>query len=169
MASRLLSELQAHPVGAAQKANAMPTARLQTASTLLIALLFVTSAPSRSAHCRADELTCRCRDAVCSCVRASTSNGWQVVESRSFRIHHVGQSAVAERLAPLCERTRQSLRERWLGETNKTAWSLKCDLFLYPSGKEFQRLTSFPADTWGFADLEIGDKRVWMRDRKSVV
>ena len=163
MASRLLSELQAHRVGVAQKANAMPTARLQTASALMIALLFVTSAPSRSAHCRADELTCRCRDAVCSCVRASTSNGWQVVESRSFRIHHVGQSAVAERLAPLCERTRQSLRERWLGETRNTAWSLKCDLFLYPSGNEFQRLTRFPADTWGFADLEVGDKRVWMR------
>lgn len=163
MASRLLSALQAHRVGVAQKANAMPTARLQTASALMIALLFVTGTPSRSADCRADELACRCRDAVCCCVRKSATNGWQVVESRSFRIHHVGQPAVAERLAPLCERTRQSLRERWLGETNTTAWSLKCDLFLYPSGKEFQRLTRFPDDTWGFADLEIGNQRVSMR------
>lgn len=113
--------------------------------------------------CRAEEWNCRCRDSVCRCVRTSNVNGWQVVESRSFRIHHVGQPTVAERLAPVCERTRQSLRARWLGETNNSAWSLKCDLFLYPSGKEFQRLTRFSAETWGFADLEVGDRKVWMR------
>ena len=116
-----------------------------------------------SIDCRAEEWNCRCRDSVCRCVRTSNANGWQVVESRSFRIHHVGQPTVAERLVPVCERTRQSLRERWLGETSKSAWSLKCDLFLYPTDKEFQRLTRFPADTRGFADLEVGDRKVWMR------
>lgn len=70
---------------------------------------------------------------------------------------------MAERLAPICERTRQQLRERWLGVTSNSAWTLKCDLFLYPSSKEFQRLTRFPAETWGFADLEVGDRKVWMR------
>ena len=45
----------------------------------------------------------------------------------------------------------------------KADWTPKCDLFLYPSGAEFQRLTRFPMETWGFADLEIGDGKVWLR------
>ena len=141
----------------------MTTARFQIGFSALIAAIALVGFPWHSIDCRAGELTCRCKDSVCCCVRTSNANGWQVVESRSFRIHHVGQPTVAERLVPVCERTRQSLRERWLGETSNIAWTLKCDLFLYPSGKEFQRLTRFPAETWGFADLEVGDKKVWLR------
>ena len=146
-----------------RKQKSMANARFQIVYSLLIAAVALVGFPWQSTDCRAEELTCRCKDSVCCCVRAANANGWQVVESRSFRIHHVGQPNVAERLAPLCEQTRQSLRERWLGETSNSAWSLKCDLFLYPSGKEFQRLTRFPAETWGFADLEVGDRKVWMR------
>ena len=129
----------------------------------LIALVMVCEFASLNGHLRADDLACGCRVGACGCVRRSETNGWKIIESKSFRIHHVGSSAVAERLAPLCERTRQSLRARWLSDTKPTDWSPKCDLFLYPSASEFQRLTRFPADTWGFADLEIGDKKVWLR------
>lgn len=141
----------------------MTTARLQSRFPWLIGLLVLVGLLGHWANCRAGELACHCRDAVCCCIRTSHANGWQVVESRSFRIHHVAHPAVAERLAPICERTRQQLRERWLGESSHSAWSLKCDVFLYPSGKEFQRLTRFPAETWGFADLEVGQRRVSMR------
>ncbi len=130
---------------------------------LSAAVLILCSFVSSRIELRADDLACGCRNGVCGCVRRTEVTGWKVIESRSFRIHHVGSSAVAERLAPLCERTRQSLRERWLSDMKPTDWSPKCDLFLYPSGAEFQRLTRFPADTWGFADLEIGDKKVWLR------
>lgn len=163
LASTLLSRSQPAGVGEAEKAQSMTTARFQTGFSVSIAAVVLMACLWHTIDCRAEEWNCRCRDSVCRCVRTSNVNGWQVVESRSFRIHHVGQPTVAERLAPVCERTRQSLRARWLGETNNSAWSLKCDLFLYPSGKEFQRLTRFSAETWGFADLEVGDRKVWMR------
>lgn len=163
LASLLLSRTQPAEIGEAEKAQSMTTARFQTGFSVLIAVVVFMGCFWYSIDCRAEEWNCRCRDSVCRCVRTSNANGWQVVESRSFRIHHVGQPIVAERLAPVCERTRQSLRERWLGETSNSAWSLKCDLFLYPSGQEFQRLTRFPAETWGFADLEVGDRKVWTR------
>ncbi len=129
----------------------------------LIALVMVGEFCLLNGNLRANELACGCRAGACGCVRRSETNGWKVIESKSFRIHHVGASTTAERLAPLCERTRQSLRERWLGETQPTDWSPKCDLFLYPSGAAFQRLTRVPAETWGLADLEVGDKKVWLR------
>ncbi len=128
-------------------------------ATLLILCGFL----SFSADLRGDELACGCREGVCGCVRRAELKGWQIVESKSFRIHHVGQSSVAERLAPLCEQTRLSLQRRWLDGTAKSDWSPQCDLFLYPSGAEFQRQTRFPMETWGFADLEIGDGNVWLR------
>ena len=130
---------------------------------LFASLIVVVGFSSVGSELRADQLPCGCRAGQCRCTRSVKPHSWQVIESRSFRVHHVGQLAVAERLSPLCEKSRQSLQERWLGDAAKESWSPKCDLFLYPSGAEFQRLTRFPADTWGFADLEIGQGQVWMR------
>lgn len=112
---------------------------------------------------RAGDLVSGCRPGECDCVRRTTLNGWKVIESHSFRIHHVGASAVPERLLTVCEKTRCSLRARWLNDNGGADWSPKCDVFLYPSGSEFQRLTRFPAEMWGAADLEIGNGRVWQR------
>ncbi len=106
---------------------------------------------------------CNCRDKLCRCVRRTTSNGWKVLESKSFRVHYVGSSTVAERIAALCEQSRQALRERWLGTTTTSEWTPKCDVFLYPNGAEFQRLTRWPAEMWGVADLQVGDGKVWLR------
>ena len=130
-------------------------------TTLLVLCGFL----SFIADVRGEDLACGCRAGAGAggCVRRTELKSWQIVESQSFRIHHVGQLSVAERLAPLCEQTRLSLQKRWLADTTKADWTPKCDLFLYPSGAEFQRLTRFPMETWGFADLEIGDGKVWLR------
>jgi hypothetical protein len=116
-----------------------------------------------SAKLLANELACGCQDGACACLRRSESNGWKVIESASFRIHHIGDAVTAERLAKVCERLRQSLRERWIGDTANIRWTPKCDLILYPTANDFQRLTRQPAERLGFADLEIGDGQVWMR------
>ena len=47
--------------------------------------------------------------------------------------------------------------------TEPATWSVKCDVFLYPTPAEYQQKTRFAADSWGFADLEIGEGKVWMR------
>ena len=96
-------------------------------------------------------------------LRHSQANGWHVAESRSFRVHHHSQSELVARLAVLCEESRTAIRQRWLSTQNPVLWSIKCDVFLYPTPTEFQQKTRYPADSWGFADLEIGNGQVYMR------
>lgn len=130
---------------------------------LLIAFVSVFEFVSLSTDVRAAELACGCHAGVCVCVRRFESNGWKGFESPSFRIHYVGASTTAEPLALACERKRKSLRERWLDDRTTAGWTPKCDVFLYPTANEFQRLTRRPAAMRGFADLEIGEGRVWTR------
>lgn len=96
-------------------------------------------------------------------LRHSQANGWHVAESRNFRFHHHNQSPLVGRLAVLCEESRTAIRRRWLNAQTPSTWSIKCDVFLYPTPAEFQQKTRYPADSWGFADLEIGKGQVWMR------
>jgi hypothetical protein len=85
-----------------------------------------------------------------------------VLESKRFRIHFVGDSKKVEPLVPVCERCCHRLQERWLPRVSAD-WTPKCDVYLYPTGREFERLTHVTADAWGFTDLAVGDGRVWER------
>ncbi|MDB5337139.1 MAG: hypothetical protein JWN70_2758 [Planctomycetaceae bacterium] len=96
-------------------------------------------------------------------LRHTQANGWHIAESRNFRFHHHSQSNLVARLAVLCEDSRTAIRQRWLSAYGTANWSIKCDVFLYPTPTEYQQKTRFPADSWGFADLEIGEGKVWMR------
>lgn len=96
-------------------------------------------------------------------LRHWASGGWQVAESENFRFFHRNQSAVVSRLSTLCETSRTAVSNRWLGKAKPAAWSVKCDVYLYPSGNEYQQRTRYPADSWGFANLEIGQGQVWVR------
>lgn len=93
----------------------------------------------------------------------SQVSGWHVAESANFRFYHHSQPEVAVRLAAVCEKSRHAIRQRWLGNNGQSAWTIKCDVYLYPTRQEFERKTRYPADSWGFADLEIGQGQVWMR------
>lgn len=101
---------------------------------------------------------------ACTCpVRHSVVAGWHVTESENFRLHHRNQTDLAIRLAALCEKSRLAIRQRWLAQFGQQTWTIKCDVYLYPTKEEFQQRTRYPADSWGFADLEIGQGQVWMR------
>lgn len=95
-------------------------------------------------------------------LRHWTSGEWHVAESENFRFFHRHQSALVGRLSTLVESSRTAVSKRWLGMSSP-AWSVKCDVYLYPSGNEFQQRTRYPADSWGFANLEIGQGQVWVR------
>lgn len=96
-------------------------------------------------------------------LRHFQANGWHVAESRNFRFHHHNQSNLVARLATQCEVSRDAIRRRWSASSTPANWSIKCDVFLYPTTAEYQQKTRFPADSWGLADLEIGNGQVWMR------
>jgi hypothetical protein len=88
--------------------------------------------------------------------------GWKALESNRFLIHYSGSSDTAVSLVPLCEETCESLRKRWIAD-RQTNWSCKCELYLYPTPRQFERGAHAPAEMWGVADLEIGQGRVWKR------
>jgi hypothetical protein len=90
------------------------------------------------------------------------SNGWKALESNRFRIHYSGSQESVAPLVAFCEETCEALRERWIGE-KKASWSCKCDIFLYPTARQFERGARAPAEMWGVADLEIGQGQVFKR------
>ena len=96
-------------------------------------------------------------------LRHSQTAAWHVAESDNFRFFHHSQPEIVQRIATLCEESRRTIRKRWLPDQGLQNWTIKCDVYLYPTAQEFQQKTRFPADSWGFADMEIGQGRVWMR------
>jgi hypothetical protein len=111
----------------------------------------------------AEQATRHCQAEVCCCSKSYTLGGWQVIESGNFRVFHIGQANVANKLVVDCEQQRWTLQKRWLNTARQLAWTPKCDVYCYPSGKEYSRLTKYPAESWGHVDLEIGEGRVWRR------
>jgi hypothetical protein len=99
---------------------------------------------------------------VCCCYKEVKSNGWKALESNRFRIHYSGPVEAVTPLVTFCEETCESLRSRWIADRRDT-WSCKCDIFLYPTPRLFERGARAPAQMWGVADLEIGQGRVWKR------
>jgi hypothetical protein len=105
----------------------------------------------------------RCKDEVCCCTHLAKSGGWKVLESQNFRVHFVGDAEVAESIVPLCENSCHRVRQQWLAAKVQAEWSPKCDVYLYRSGREFEKYAQAPAEVWGFADLAVGDGKVWSR------
>ncbi len=108
------------------------------------------------------EETCPVGNRVCSCFKEVKHQGWKALESRRFRIHYSGRQEATAPLVSFCEETCESLRARWIADCRPT-WSCKCDIYLYPTTKSFERGAKAPAEMWGVADLEIGQGRVWKR------
>ncbi|QDT57330.1 hypothetical protein Pan44_53980 [Caulifigura coniformis] len=111
---------------------------------------------------RAADHVCPAGNKTCCCYRPVRHQGWAALESNRFRIHYTGPQERAVPLVTFCEETCESLRSRWIDDRRET-WSCKCDIYLYPTARTFERGARAPAEMWGVADLEIGEGRVWKR------
>jgi hypothetical protein len=114
-----------------------------------------------------------------SCYGRYESGGWQVYETRNFRLHFVGREPQLAAMAKTCEQTRASLRRIWLAADNSASkprsrvglvsaesdepWSPKCDVYLYSDPKHYARCAGTPAETRGTSNLQIGQGKVWTR------
>jgi hypothetical protein len=99
----------------------------------------------------------------CACVGRYESGGWQVYETKNFRLHFVGREPQLAAMAKTCEQTRASLRRIWLAAANDETWSPKCDVYFYSDPKHYARCAGLPAETRGTSNLQIGHGRVWTR------
>jgi hypothetical protein len=123
---------------------------------LLAALSFTTLTANAADH------VCPRTGGVCCCCKDVKSHGWKALESNRFRIHYSGSREAVVPLVAFCEETCETLRNRWIADRRET-WSCKCDVFLYPTPRHFERGARVPAEMWGVADLEIGHGKVWKR------
>jgi hypothetical protein len=103
------------------------------------------------------------RTTAADVLRHSHSQGWFVTDSVNFRFYHQNQTLLVTRLAKLCEESRLAIHKRWLRSVAQKPWEIKCDVYLYPTPAEYQQRTLYLAESWGFADLEIGQGKVWTR------
>ncbi len=110
----------------------------------------------------AAEHRCPQGQSVCCCFRDLRHAGWKALESRRFRIHFSGDREAAVALVTVCEETCEELRDRWIAGPHSD-WSCKCDVYLYPDARSFERGARAPAEIWGVTDLEIGNGNVWLR------
>jgi hypothetical protein len=93
---------------------------------------------------------------------AKTATQWQVVETPNFRVHH-RDSRLAEAAAQAAEAVRAAQSTRWESTAAHRQWMPPCDLYLYPSGKEFARETNQPEESPGFSTMMCKGSQVVAR------
>ncbi len=82
------------------------------------------------------------------------ADGWEVVETASFRVRHRGLRPQAEALARAAEAKREELFARWSGPPGG-AWEPKCEVVLHPTADAFARATGQPAAATGRATVKL--------------
>jgi hypothetical protein len=92
----------------------------------------------------------------------SASLAWQVRETKNFRIYHT-DPALGEKAAEAAEAVRNQQAKRWGSAAVRTAWSPRCDIYLYPSAADFAQLTGQPESSPGFSTMGINANRVISR------
>jgi len=81
------------------------------------------------------------------------AQGWQVAETANFRIHHQQARDLVETVARAAEGTRLDMFRKWF-ERAGPDWNPKCDIYLYASGKDYNRATGENPLTPGHANIQ---------------
>jgi hypothetical protein len=88
----------------------------------------------------------------------AAADGWETVETASFRVRHRGQRAQAEALARAAEAKREEVFTRWSGPPGG-AWEPKCEVVLHPTADAFAGATRQPARSTGRATVKLNGGR----------
>ena len=86
------------------------------------------------------------------------ADGWEAVETASFRVRHRGQRAQAEALARAAEAKREEVFARWSGPPGG-AWEPKCEVVLHQTVDAFAAATRQPARATGRATVKLNGGR----------
>jgi tetratricopeptide (TPR) repeat protein len=79
--------------------------------------------------------------------------GWQVAETKHFRIFHRQDNEKAERLAMIAEETRATMYRKWF-DADEVEWQPQCEVILHPSGTSYTQMTGVPANSPGHSRVE---------------
>jgi hypothetical protein len=84
---------------------------------------------------------------------------WQVHETANFRIFHC-DTRLAESAGEAAETVRTDQSKRWGSPAAQRPWTPRCEIYLYPTGKEFAQATGQPETAPGFSTMFTSGNRV---------
>jgi len=87
---------------------------------------------------------------------------WHVRETANFRIYHT-DPVQAEQAAQAAEAVRTQQARRWGSSAARAPWSPRCDIYLYPTPKDFAQLTGQPETSPGFSTMGVNGNRIVAR------
>lgn len=87
---------------------------------------------------------------------------WHVLETANFRIYHT-DAVLAAKAGQAAEAVRSQQARRWGSSATRTPWSPRCDLYLYPTSRDFARMTGQPETSPGFSTMGINGNRIIAR------
>ena len=88
---------------------------------------------------------------------------WKVKETANFRIMH-RDPALAERVAKVAEQYRAEQQKRWVGNDRPVElWKPACEIYLFPTAREFARATDQPETSQGFSTMGVLEDKVVSR------
>jgi hypothetical protein len=87
---------------------------------------------------------------------------WQTHETPNFRIYHC-DPALAQRAAEVAESVRTAQAKRWSSPATRATWTPRCDLYLYPSSRDYARATGQPENSPGISTMANNGVRVLSR------
>ena len=93
---------------------------------------------------------------------SSTPIEWQVHQTANFRIFHCN-SALAQQVAEVAESVRTAQAKRWGSPAIHSAWTPRCDLYLYPNPQSYAQATGQPETSPGISTMTNNGVRVLSR------
>ncbi|MCI0462535.1 MAG: hypothetical protein L0Z62_36760 [Gemmataceae bacterium] len=83
-----------------------------------------------------------------------TGDGWQVAETRHFRIFHTQSREFAEKVARVAEQARVEVSRKWFANEGEE-WSPRCDVYLHATAQQYSKQTGIRADSPGHSRIEL--------------
>lgn len=83
----------------------------------------------------------------------TNKEGWQVIQSKHFRVFHKQNGELAQRVAQIAEATRAAMYRKWF-DTDGDGWELRCELVLHPTSAGYTSMTGVPGSSPGHARIE---------------
>ncbi len=95
--------------------------------------------------------------------RIGTAQGrWQIKETANFRIYHADPK-LADQVGQMAESVRREQTRRWTGAYPKADWRPPCDIYLYPTARQFAQMTGQPEESPGFSTMGMNEGRITAR------
>ena len=84
---------------------------------------------------------------------ARTADGWDAVETASFRVLHHGNAELAGQVGRAAETARTAGFQRWHGLAAPPSWTPRCDVYLHRSADDYAGSTGQPTASAGHSTI----------------